>query len=468
MRSQPIQPLLLALSAITITACGSPLHGSTTASASTASASPVVLNNLDLSVSAGRGIDTYVVYAHVCCVDSATAQGLRFHAEQLAVWLQDTEGHDLHRTLTPDPGMTGQLKSARANQYGVGDNSFGFHLDVASLQHGWYQLTVAELPGFITTANGSQVEARDFHIRSLKIYVPEISHNSAAGRWGTLFMLLPYSTHGQPIPTIRDRNGNAVSIGQVAARPLKFLGLDKAPLGSPVVHFQVASGIEKNEVFFVSNNAGPDSIPGFYQLVDDASTNQLRSTYSGRRIWAYGNAVFYSAAGDITGGVSPDSPVDVVTVYRSYGLTESMALGTPNIIRPGTFMALNPLIVTLRVPPLHQTGSGLDAPVDGGPNAYWMLYDAPDFARNYSLRSMESAHPEWSQTIRADIRARKVKLGMTRDMIAWMFGYPTVSGTIAELNRLDRWPYDEPTPEAFSIEFRHGRVVKYTLPVGLP
>jgi hypothetical protein len=70
-------------------------------------------------------------------------------------------------------------------------------------------------------------------------------------------------------------------------------------------------------------------------------------------------------------------------------------------------------------------------------------------------------HPEWPKRIQAAVRSGTVLAGMTHEMAANVVGYPSVYGSIRDLDNMQRWDYDEPAPFGPTITFRGDRVVTY-------
>jgi hypothetical protein len=70
-------------------------------------------------------------------------------------------------------------------------------------------------------------------------------------------------------------------------------------------------------------------------------------------------------------------------------------------------------------------------------------------------------HPEWPKEFQAAVTAGTVLPGMTHEMVANIFGYPSVYGSIEQLDRMSVWDYDEPAPWGPTITFRGDRVVRY-------
>jgi hypothetical protein len=131
-----------------------------------------------------------------------------------------------------------------------------------------------------------------------------------------------------------------------------------------------------------------------------------------------------------------------------------------SLLAPGPMPPIPPSIVTR----LGYTPT----PSPPAKAAYAIVSDAWDFERLYSTISMTAAHPSWSPATVAKIRKRKVEKGMTKDMIAWMFGYPSAYGSREQVRALDVWNYEAPTPFGYTVHFKNGVVVKYDPPGNLP
>ena len=76
--------------------------------------------------------------------------------------------------------------------------------------------------------------------------------------------------------------------------------------------------------------------------------------------------------------------------------------------------------------------------------------------------------PEWSDAFCAAARRSTVVAGMTPEMVATVWGYPSVFGSRAEMAAFDTWTYVRPTPFGHAVHFRNGLVDSVTLPKNLP
>jgi len=149
----------------------------------------------------------------------------------------------------------------------------------------------------------------------------------------------------------------------------------------------------------------------------------------------------------------------VVAVRRS----ESGENGYFSNIDPD-FIAIEPLVFEL-APLTESAGTGVPTPA---PQAFYTSckryvrwFADPWEARRVLVTRSPFDHPEWPAQYREAVLAGKVLKGMSHDMVANALGYPSVYGSIEDLDRLAHWDYDEPAPWGPSVGFNGDRVVEY-------
>lgn len=405
-----------------------------------------------LNVLEGEKPDEYIVYPN------DVLPSLQLHEEKLNAWVESTDGRNLRRRLTRD--STIRLPAAYSS---VAIQWAGFRLDYDSLPSGMYTLSATAEPGFATRTDGSLEPLHVADASSMTIYVPPPPDRVPEPGIGERFIFQSHFGYNrEQAVRISDEHGVPLPFDQVAARLLTYTGTISSSSGEAGVHFDRSGGKHLGVTFLGFSD--PKDVPGLYPVIEDRVSKQMNAEYGEHRVWTRGTPdVFCDACHEY---MPPNSALFVVGVYRARGYAEDMAIRQDgrNLAQPSSFRALDPRIVALRDRGSFGPHSHMLPLSDSGPNAYATFSDDWDLERNLSLVSMEQSHPDWSTSVRNAIVAVKPKLGMTRDMVAWMLGYPSTYGTIAQLNRLDTWIYDGPPSTDigfnFSFDFQTDRVTK--------
>ncbi len=61
----------------------------------------------------------------------------------------------------------------------------------------------------------------------------------------------------------------------------------------------------------------------------------------------------------------------------------------------------------------------------------------------------------------ASMREGGLKRGMTYEMIAWLYGWPSFVGSVEQLKTRNEWDYVQPKPHELKIFFRNGKVISW-------
>jgi len=226
----------------------------------------------------------------------------------------------------------------------------------------------------------------------------------------------------------------------------------------------------------------PHNLPYLSPLVEDADLQRLRRRFEGKRVWAYGGGSAVCPETD-RGNVSriqwlATTPATIRRVYRIAAPFE-MNRG-PYVLygaeTASTFEAERPFVVLLTPPEkayLHGYSRGNTSWSMGARDirqlpdvsrpasyvaAFTLFGDAETLERTYSLSGPFDLHPEWSKNERAMVEGGALDLGMTKDMVAWSYGWPMIEGTPAELRRRNVWPYDSIGPYHLLVTFKGGRM----------
>jgi hypothetical protein len=196
-------------------------------------------------------------------------------------------------------------------------------------------------------------------------------------------------------------------------------------------------------------------------VTNDVALIQARQRYLRKTVYAVAGSAFQpyetrcidDARGD--GRLNDYQSATIVSVDRSNGAAEQRFFQDTD----SDFVALDPLIVRL-VPGPSNAGSNCGDRVIP-------LADPWEMERRFALHDPRR-HPEWSERFRQALAQRNVLSGMTHEMVASVFGYPAHYGTVAQLDLLDVWRYDSPTPFSSTVYFAGDRVVRWDPPGNLP
>lgn len=392
--------------------------------------------------SGGMPINLHPQYAHLSLLDSS---GKAFGSANRLVF---------------DPCIPIGLAGKHEMYAGLPDWWIGFRFDPRGLPADMYHIVVSLDAGFATTSEGKAVsiERLDGN-QSIAVFVSPHPDRLPSLTPGQQFIALDPPITSLAAVVLTDRNGKAVASSSLEGRILTLQRLDATRMQFKAENIDTP--------LYSSRASDATSIYGLYPLVVDDTVRALRQKYVGRMVWGFGGLDVIG--GGHSGTMSRSLPI--VGIYRAYNYGRNLNIGrfpTSNVDLQSTFVALDPLVIRFGVSALTMLTPVMGPPLPRSTVAYAVLSDQWDFERLYSLVSMSQAHPEWSSALTAKIEQQTVELGMTKDMIAWMLGYPSVYGTQAQVQALDTWPYDAPAPFDSAVHFHNGIVVKYDPPRNLP
>jgi len=396
-------------------------------------------------------------------VDGEPGAQIELHPNRAHLTLEDNAGH------TVAGGERFRFDSCITSPYGpypqppLPRSWSGFILDPTRLVAGMYRIAATYDAGFVTRENGQAlVMDQRYGYNRLAVYVPPAPDRKPELVQGQQFIALPAFRSGLRAAPFIDTSGVHIQAGSVLGR---IVTLEQINRESMQFHVE---GIDAS--LYLARAADALSIPGLYPLIDDNSVRQLRVKYLGRQVWAYGGLYVYGAN---SGGPTGDA-LKITGLYRARGYAPELAIGSPGswaasaLDRVSGFVALDPIVIRFQTPAALTMQGWFVQSVPDTAVLYWVLSDAWDFERSFSLVPISRAHPDWSRATIDAIESRHVEIGMSKDMIAWMFGYPSVYGTIGQVQKLDMWRYDEVAPFRYTVFFRKGTVVKYDAPGRLP
>jgi hypothetical protein len=193
----------------------------------------------------------------------------------------------------------------------------------------------------------------------------------------------------------------------------------------------------------------------------DASLRDTQRRFVGRDVFGYGGiAVDCPSWSNI---YAADVPVRVREVVRDSGQIEELWTGTT--ARRGDdmaphFFAVAPLRLLVEKPaaqPLgvnYSSGSSI-ARCPALVLADWQLDVTLSLAAPPALPKLDGTYPQFRR-------------GMTKDEVAWRFGYPRTFDDLAAFRRADRWVYDGSPFNSFWVAFKNDRAVTFSEPRAMP
>lgn len=225
-------------------------------------------------------------------------------------------------------------------------------------------------------------------------------------------------------------------------------------------------------------------------LHNDAALETARRDFLNRSVYPRGGLSANCEAPDAGGiflGLPFDQQFHIITITRSQRDGEIWTLGGQiknTLDNAALFLSLQPLTIRFAAQRFHPYGGG-----GGGEGAKGVAVRAALFAvmkdslKCGSMRvtlsdpwELERAfsfkhpykRPDWPANFREAIQKHHVIAGMTHEMVAEVFGYPSIYLPIAQLDRVTRWDYTASAPFSSSVIFSGDRVVRYNPPGNLP
>ena len=380
----------------------------------------------------------------------------------------------LRWTLTPHGGrareITVRLREATPDLIEMRPDPLGARvnlsalLDYAGLKAGLYTLRVSPLP------DAGRVEGRTVRTQDAAkwIYLPNPVSPPEA-KVGQAFLCLPHGWE-QPFP-YRDLQGQPVDWRKVALRVWRLTRVAPRALEFAVegLSARVQCAWEGDTV---------TNLPALLPIVDEPTVRQLRARYEGRSVWGYGGigatALMRTRQATAALGFERLKPARLLRIRRIWQPWVRLPLGSAGYIgeRNYTFYAHHPLVVQLQ--PLGKAVSGagvggdaldqlMDAPQRHAIGFYALCADAWDFERAYSLQNPQTLAKRWSARERRALQTGELAQGLSHEVVAWIWGWPSLYGTKQELTRRNEWVYEDVPFEA-TLTFRNGRLVKWHIP----
>jgi len=233
-------------------------------------------------------------------------------------------------------------------------------------------------------------------------------------------------------------DGALYNIGATAQAGFARIPDGELPLGNEAI-----GGPDGSAIWWASKTHG------------DASLLRLRHTYEGHKVYGYGG-IAVSCAPDWTRFYPTTTPLRIRSIRREHA---ALWLGTGFASYPYVgglgFIAWNPLRVVFA--PTDATPSGTNYKIGGTAGACPAMLLA-DWQVDIVLST--SAPPSSTPTGASP----EVKVGMSRDQVAWMRGYPNQLGDRAALRKASTWRFGTMPTNTTTITFHGDRVTSMTPP----
>jgi hypothetical protein len=191
-----------------------------------------------------------------------------------------------------------------------------------------------------------------------------------------------------------------------------------------------------------------------------ASLRAIQTRYAGHNVYGYGGILV--GCPNAFSGYDFSTPVRVRDVLRDDGRIQEIWLGTTvaggNDAAPH-FYAVDPLRVLLGRPegkPFFTGGTSIQ-PTEQCPAivlADWQL----DLTLSMAAPSIAPEERPFDF----------LRVGMSRDEVAWRFGYPHQFADLQTLSQAAKWDYDSDPYDSFWIAFSNDRVSAFQKPSGGP
>ena len=357
-------------------------------------------------------------------------------------------------------------------------------LDRRSAEPGMYTLRVvlrAQLRDRMSGTSGRSERLSAVYV----LYLPPRPDNEPTLTPGQRFIALPWLNDHLTEPTsFRDvSTGNVLKWDAIRGNVFTLHSVEQVQ-GRRRYVFALEDQPAK---VYVEGNFGVQSLPHLTPLVTDSTVRDLKAKYEGRKVWSprsAGGVCILSRPNvrcEMTGPIT--TPIVIERIERLHMDREYLGFGggsnDPHSTGDAGFLTSNPLVVLLDVP-----AKGLEVGfcswsatelTEGeaedwhdefreNPRKYctklwYEVSDKWDFERRYSLQPPWEAHPEWPKRMRDAVREGHLELGMTPEMVVWVWGWPSIYGSIEDLTRITAWEYAGLPAKSDYLHFRNGQLV---------
>ena len=195
----------------------------------------------------------------------------------------------------------------------------------------------------------------------------------------------------------------------------------------------------------------------------DAGLRAARAAIENRTVYGYGGIELSCGAASSKTYLA-NVGVAVQNVERRPGAVQQLwtgALPSWGNDAAYSFFAVDPLAVKASYPSAASFGSGSSS-VPGGDAPCPGFFLADPWQVDVTLTT---AKPP---PLPAGYDQYKIAFGMSRADVVWRRGYPQGYANRAAIDTRTVWAYDDGPGDAYTVTFRNGRVVAFTVPPGLP
>lgn len=194
----------------------------------------------------------------------------------------------------------------------------------------------------------------------------------------------------------------------------------------------------------------------------DAGLRTARAELQNRTVYGYGGLVV-SCHNYTYNTYLADVGVPVRNVERRHDMVEQMWTGSMTSRgndQAYSFLAVDPLVVHAEYPSTRWSWGGGGSPDDDAPCPGLTLADPWHIDVTLTTTKPPPLPGGYDQF--------KIAVGMSRDDVARRRGFPQGYLTRAALEAKTVWEYDDAPMDQYTVTFRNGRVVSFTVPRGLP
>lgn len=359
-----------------------------------------------------------------------------------------------------------------------------FVLERQNAKPGFYNIQFSAAVDATDAETGEHVKLRDAVVGSARVYLTPQPDGVPDLKPGQRFIGNPWEQAGaSTVSPYRDAySGKPITWGEIALRVATLQLIEPGQHGS-----RLTFALEGHPgLVFLETERQATNLPYLIPLVTEPTVRALQSEYQGKQVWCYGGpgaqcvSTVPGMSIGLSGGV--DLPLRIKRVERMCVPRIELAIGNATFVggdRESAFATDNSLIVILDASAKGLKFNGLfyagdedidkaSEDVESNPRAHCLglwdeVSDRWDFERKYCLSNPLKIHPTWSTKMRKAVLNGELINGMTRDMVAWVMGWPAIYGTKAEMLSLDEWTYDN-IPHKGHVYFKNGRVADQLWP----
>lgn len=198
------------------------------------------------------------------------------------------------------------------------------------------------------------------------------------------------------------------------------------------------------------------------ETATDGGLRAARAAIDRRTVYGYGGIQLNCGIASFKSYLA-DVGVMIQGVERTHGIVQLWTGAMPSWGNDAaySFFAVDPLAVTASYPTTQAFASGsASGTASEGPCPGFYLADPWHLEVTLTTAKPPPMPGGYDQL--------KIAAGMTRAEVARRRGYPQGYYTASALNVMPVWSYYDGPGDAYTVTFREGRVITYTVPIGLP